>query len=154
MTEQPSPRRLRLTAAVLSAPVLAASSWSAALAALYPVYLSDSYARWSTSWIIYTVDALVVLAPGTVIVGVPAHVLLKRLGRTRWFEYGGAGVALVCIGAVALFVADPDAFEHAFAKTILATPYGALTALVAWLIRRPDRDRPEPSPSTGSETSA
>ena len=82
----------------------------------------------------------------TLVVGWPIHYWLGRVNKRSLLAYLGsammAGVAFGLLG----YVASGLLIEW-FVWTI---PMGLLTALFAWLIRRPDRDQPTPPSNTTS----
>jgi hypothetical protein len=100
--------------------------------------------------------ALAALAAGTA--GLAWHAIAVRRGWTHWFAYTLAGVTLGAALPASLtspiWIAEivNPAFElwgRAFSLivTIVGAFVGLLTALFAWLIRRPDRDAPNPHTS-------
>lgn len=90
--------------------------------------------------------------PVTLTLGLAAHMLLQRFHRSGWPAYGALGAAggygvfvLMALGARLMnqdivggaSLAAPDLFWSAYHRIGLYA--GALTALIFWLIRQPDR---------------
>lgn len=83
----------------------------------------------------------------TIVFGLPLHIGLQRNRSFSAIGYWGGGLVLgsivVLIGALAT-LGDLDALGDALSDSIqymlVAGPTGGATGLLAWLIRRPDRD--------------
>jgi len=97
--------------------------------------------------------AFAALAAGTL--GLAWHAIAVRRGWTNWFAYTLAGVLLGAALPAALTapiwiaeIINPPMELWGRAFSLIATVVGAfvglLTALFAWLIRRPDRDASNP----------
>lgn len=140
--------RLQLPLAVVLAPLVVAPAWFAVYALMEPVELSDSTMNWPWSWKYYTTIGLIGGWLMTWIVGIPAHALLKHGGLTQWWAYTGAAIALGTAGMCLthILVTWPYVEFRGFDQSLLGfVPYTTLIALIAWVIRRPDLDPPNPA---------
>jgi hypothetical protein len=133
-------RWLRLSLAVVGAPLLASMLWSAVYAAFVPYVVSDSTLPWFNSWVLYVFMAAIMSLVVMIVGGLPAHALLMRFKRTRWFEYTGAASALVVVGWMVAAFGRATSLQAVAEGFLAAATFGALLGLLAWLIRRPDRD--------------
>jgi hypothetical protein len=88
--------------------------------------------------------------PAMVILGLPAHLLLKRTGWTSLGIYAFVGLLIGLAIATALFYSmaaknfslmpDPGkSITPSIAVLVLAAFFGAISGIVYWLIGRPDR---------------
>lgn len=91
--------------------------------------------------------SLFLAAPTTVLVGPFVFALMQKKNWREWFHYVLAGTvsALVLVTALTVFSTSLNPPQPAFATlfAIGAVPVGVTTALIGWLIRRPDRDARE-----------
>lgn len=92
--------------------------------------------------------------PAVLVAGLPLHTLLYRCGfrALPWYAVLGPlfGLGAYLLGAVALQawlpVGNPEVFyETSSVRGVLLI--GLATSIVFWLIRRPDRDAPNPPTS-------
>jgi hypothetical protein len=108
------------------------------------------------SWLGFYRD-LKVVGPGIIIVGTPIHLILCRLSRTRWYDYGAAGLL---VGFVAFsflmslsFYGLPATPRELYAKIPMVPLMfrdaalhvgpagglsGAIIATIFWAVTRPD----------------
>ncbi len=149
------PRRIRLLAALVLAPLGASATVAMSLAAI------TICPRYGCNLEILTFAGLagvtygaVVGVPTVVLAGLPVHHILSIIGRTHVLPYVLAG-GLIGLPAAVFGLAilsrgslNMSAEGWAFACALGAIT-GAMSALVFWLIRRPDRDvRANPPTST------
>lgn len=129
---------LRLTGAFVLAPLLASALTGLATVVLFyepgeqPL---DVTAQLNLAGMIASLAAMIAL-PTTLSIGLIAHIMFQRRGVTSIWAY-------ILTGAItgALVPAVLTSFLPASSLFALyGTPIGAITALLAWLIRRPDRD--------------
>jgi hypothetical protein len=87
----------------------------------------------------------------TLVAGLPLHLALKQLSLSGWPPYALIGlttsVAAILLAAIVTMgdvSALGDALSDAVPFLYIAAISGVATALFAWLIRRPDRDAPNP----------
>ncbi len=147
-------RSARLLIAVFAAPIAA----SLPAAAVYVIYSAMTCCAPITDWLntffwIFVTGAFFSLfaIAGAATIGLLVHTFLMRAHRRGPFVYVAAGAATGVIFALpfgAPFTPNPaDIFPMAVMP--FAVSIGALSALFAWLIRRPDRDAP-PNPPTSA----
>lgn len=82
--------------------------------------------------------------PTAALIGLPAHHLLLRAGKTRAIFYALAGAVIGAPAAMLVgAVSSPGAFEAPLGAwatmSVIGLVIGALTAVCFWFIRRPDR---------------
>jgi len=88
--------------------------------------------------------------PAMIVLGLPAHLLLRKFGSTGLWGYAVAGLLIGAIVAAVLFssvIANNFGLAHdptksltpSVAISILAAFLGMLSAVVFWAIARPDR---------------
>lgn len=151
--------KTRLALALLFAPPLGALLGCAIGAAIGTISampqvlsLTQAFVNQFTHWFMWilSVTYLSLLS-----VGLGFHTLAQRLGATGFVTYivGGAVLAavIVIIGAlVSMGRWDvlPDALSDSGQYLAVAIPTGGATSGIAWLIRRPDRDAPNPPTAT------
>jgi hypothetical protein len=135
--------------AVFVAPIVASAVWCAVYAAFVPYQASDSTLDWWPSWQIYMIETLMVGFAGTLIVGVPLHTLLTWKRWTQWWAYVVAAALGGAAAAIALILVTPNSWGYLGSTLLAGTSWAALIGLIAWLIRRPDRDAP-PNPPTST----
>ena len=120
-----TPRARRLLAAVLLSPL------SAALAVLiYVVARSiaeSDYGDLVTDWAFVSVAAVVIAYIATLAVGLPTHVVLRKLDRAKVVNYVVVGVAAALIPFVGLFLLD----RHVSLHVLLGYPTLAIGCAVA-----------------------
>ncbi|WP_135210872.1 hypothetical protein [Vitreimonas flagellata] len=112
------------------------------------ILFANRFIHW-LPWI--TIAAFVIL----VLIGIPLHLLAKRMKVTSgvmYFTLGGtAAAALITLLAI-LTLGDLTDIEEAFLDALqfamVGVPTGYFTAWIAWLIRRPDCDAPNPARAT------
>lgn len=75
--------------------------------------------------------------------GLAVHSAMHKRGFSRWTHYAIAGAAAGAVASVAMLVLGM--ISDIGAVPFLGVIAGALTGLFAWLIRRPDRDAPNPA---------
>jgi hypothetical protein len=79
------------------------------------------------------------------VLGLPAHLLLLRIGRTSRTAYAlaGAGIGLIVFAGIQVIFAMPVlAVFVVYAVMAFVPVAGVIGALIFWAIRRPDRDHP------------
>jgi len=116
--------------------------------------------EWGSIFILpfYALAYGVSVGAGAMIVGgIPAHLILKRLGLRAVWVYALAGVLVGVATPFAVFAAvsamtgggytAQQVGNDAIRTLPLSAWLGLCTSLVAWLIRRPDRDEPNPPTS-------
>lgn len=95
---------------------------------------------------------LIVGIPAMLLFGMPAHAWLWSTGRKKIWHYAIAGVlvGVLTSGAIAaLYVSPFGSGDLPFPRlAIIGSGTGAVSAVVFWLIRRPDRDEPNPPTPT------
>jgi hypothetical protein len=87
--------------------------------------------------------------PCVVVLGLPIHALLARVGypRSLGYIFGGAGGGLL-VGAMVGSVLSPTPLSVQGNWLSFTAVSGAVTAAYFWLIRRPDLDEPNPVTTT------
>lgn len=128
------------------------------LGALEALNIADISAR-AVFWAQFTRALPIICAVtlvASVIIGLPIHIAAQRLRITAapaYFAIGAAAAAILIVAAALLTLGDwtfvDEALQDAVQYAIVGIPTGGLTALFAWLIRRPDRDAP-PNPPTSA----
>lgn len=85
-----------------------------------------------------------------IVLGLPAHLLLRKLGWTNLLSYlviglliglvvGAALFSPVFVGNIGLTPSSGKSLAPSAAIFVLAAFFGALSSLVFWIIARPDR---------------
>ena len=116
---------------------------------------ADANMDWSGVWLLplYGLGySMVVGAPSMLIFGLPIHALLTRLNRRGVGSYLAAGAVggSLTVGAVFLiaFASFAGTYERALTDMQGVIPLGVTigicVATIFWLIRRPDRNPPNP----------
>jgi hypothetical protein len=89
--------------------------------------------------------------PAMLILGIPAHVVFQRLGfrALPWYAISGllCGLSVYFLCVAALTKWWPTANDYVLYEPgvfVLAASIGFMTGTSFWLIRRPDRDAPDP----------
>ncbi len=83
--------------------------------------------------------------PAILVLGLPAHIALNALGRRGLIDYAAVGAIS---GFITLLVISAwDGRQPLLWLTPIALGAGVCNAVVFWLIRRPDRDAPNPPTS-------
>jgi hypothetical protein len=148
------PRRFRLLAGLVLAPLGASAAAAMTLAAITicPSY-GCSLEIFTFAGLVGVTYGAVVGVPTALLAGLPVHHLLSITGRTHVLPYVLAG-GLIGLPAAVFGLAilsrgslNMSAEGWAFASALGAST-GAISALVFWLIRRPDRDGANPDTAT------
>lgn len=153
MMQNYSPRA-RLIMGVVLAPFVGAAAGSVVTALTAPL-MSPDQTGWGSVPVLllmflfgsFYVGATVGIA-ASLVLGLPAHALVSRLGLVSVWPYlacGAAAGAAVCWGWFAVMSAQNDLPDTPVLLIALFT--GATSALTFWLIRRPDRNEPNPPTS-------
>lgn len=139
---------LRVAAAFFLAPVIAS-----ALAGLVVVgvfvdpteepYSADTLPELFKLALAITAVGATIAVPTTLTLGLAAHTMFQRRGVTSAWAYilTGALAGALVPAFLTLF------FSGMSLLALYGIPVGAATAFLAWLIRRPDRDAPNPPTS-------
>ncbi len=90
------------------------------------------------------VGILFIAYPAMIVLGLPAHAILMRWNWRSVFHYAGAGALWGFVIALLLSVLIAPDLGHALEEVTAAC---AICAGLFWLIRRPDRDPPNPPTS-------
>lgn len=140
-------RKLLLTiVALLAAPVVASGIVAAITAGL--VGFGSQLQSQTRIFVSVLIATLVIASPATLLFGGFVHRALQQSGVRSWKAHASAGAAGGLVPVV-LLIAAGGLFGGSMSWSapllaLWAVPVGALTGLFAWLIRRPDRDTPNP----------
>jgi hypothetical protein len=151
--------RLRLILALVLSPVIgfavATLLYGGILAYLHPLEDFDFFSAAIMSPLYGVMFALSRGIPAMIVFGLPVHILLCRLRQAHVWGYAFSGVVVATIVPYVATIATPmppgssytidDALGDLLGTLPLAALIGLFTAIVAWLIRRPDRDSPNPA---------
>jgi hypothetical protein len=139
-----SKRATKLLVLRLLAPIAAPVAAGAVMGTLWAVLAGPGENAFPVAAMINWVALTIVVAlVATFVVGLPWHAFAYSRGWRRSWAYWPAGivlgVALLSIITMPFGIADEMAEFIVYSGMV-----GGLTALFAWLIRRPDRDPPNP----------
>jgi hypothetical protein len=146
---------LRLLSALLAPPVVVSAAGALAFAlagpcSVRPACTADTLAM-VAAW--GGLFGLLFGGPAAVLLGLPAHHFLLRMGKKHALFYALAGAIVGLPTAIAIFLWSsglPMGAGGWLVALAIGALIGALSALLFWLIRRPDRDalpNPPTSPS-------
>ncbi len=135
--------------ALLIAPIFASAFWTGLMATFAFVVTRGDVNRFLQAWMVAAAAASAIAIFVAILIGVPIHKWLnKRSLNSAWaYALFGAAIGLV-VGLIPAALkassAPPSALIFiALDWSLYAIPIGVLTALFAWMIRRPDRDASE-----------
>lgn len=143
--------RYTTIAALLIAPVAASLCASVGTLALMS-FAANGAPTWDDAvgplLLIFTLSTCIAL-PVTLTLGAYVHIRFQRSGQRslRAYLLASLGAAVVTTVAISIWL-SPNYGYVGLWLGLWAIPVGLLTALFAWLIRRPDRDAPNPPTST------
>jgi hypothetical protein len=99
----------------------------------------ESVGRWI--WIVW-LYSLLFAVPVSLFAGLPMHTFLMHFGHAGLLAYLGAGTAAGVFTGLVIFAIGIG--SNWIGLMALGALCGFFTSLIAWLMRRPDRDAPNP----------
>ena len=138
-------KTFRSILALLIAPIFASAFWTGLMATFAFVVARGDFTRFLQAWMVAAAAGSAIAIFAAAIIGVSIHKFLyRRKLHSAWaYVIFGAALGLIIglIPAALKFGENPNALIFiALDWSLYAVPIGALTALFAWMIRRPDRD--------------
>lgn len=136
----PAGARYTTLAAMVLAPVVA----SAIVAGAVLLIVGFRPESWGFVRATFLVSVIVAL-PITLVIGPIAFLWMQRRRLRTWYHYAWVGGAVALIAMVATMLAvllsNPYSWIIVLFIAFWAVPIGIMTAVIGWLIRRPDRDQ-------------